>query len=107
MNDLAHFCCQNLACTRYGRRDAGNLSVCGRYAVVRLARAVGGMPTTLMASSWLFPPRTSEIQVDEKWSFVTKNSSLRGYPEMFPCNSRYLNGTAFFKLSCFNNLSIR
>ena len=29
-------------------------------------------PTTLMTSSWLFPPRTSEVQFDEKWSFVAK-----------------------------------
>src|SRR4051812_1404151 len=27
------------------------------------------MPTT---SSWLFPPRTREVQFDEKWSFVAK-----------------------------------
>jgi hypothetical protein len=25
---------------------------------------------TLMTSSWLFPPRTREVQFDEKWSFV-------------------------------------
>ena len=25
-----------------------------------------------MTSSWLFPPRTSEVQFDEKWSFVAK-----------------------------------
>jgi len=25
-----------------------------------------------MTSSWLFPPRTREIQLDEKWSFVAK-----------------------------------
>ncbi len=31
MDDLARFCCQNTACTLYGRRDAGNLSVCARY----------------------------------------------------------------------------
>ena len=30
MDDLARFCCQNLDCSLYGRRDAGNLSVCGR-----------------------------------------------------------------------------
>src|SRR5271157_1986357 len=30
------------------------------------------MPTTLMRSSWLFPPRTREVQFDEKWSFVAK-----------------------------------
>ena len=30
------------------------------------------MPTTLMTSSWLFPPRTREVQLDEKWSFVAK-----------------------------------
>jgi len=30
------------------------------------------MPTTLMRSSWLFPPRTREVQFDEKWSFVGK-----------------------------------
>ena len=31
------------------------------------------MPTTLTTSSWLFPPRTSEVQLDEAWSFVAKN----------------------------------
>jgi hypothetical protein len=30
------------------------------------------MPTTLMTSSWLFPPRTREVQLDEMWSFVAK-----------------------------------
>jgi transposase-like protein len=30
MGDLARFCCQNPDCSLYGRRDAGNLSVCGR-----------------------------------------------------------------------------
>ena len=31
MHDLARFCCQNTGCTLYGKRDAGNLSVCGHY----------------------------------------------------------------------------
>jgi transposase-like protein len=30
MHDLAHFCCPNPDCTPYGRRDADNLSACGR-----------------------------------------------------------------------------
>jgi IS1 family transposase len=30
------------------------------------------IPTTLTTSSWLFPPRTREVQFDEKWSFVFK-----------------------------------
>jgi hypothetical protein len=30
------------------------------------------MPTTLTTSSWLFPPRTREVQLDEAWSFVGK-----------------------------------
>jgi IS1 family transposase len=30
------------------------------------------MPTTLMTSSWLFPPQTREVQFDEKWAFVGK-----------------------------------
>ena len=30
------------------------------------------MPTPLMTSSWLFPPRTREVQLDEAWSFVGK-----------------------------------
>src|SRR5271166_3335153 len=29
-------------------------------------------PMTLTTSSWLFPPRTSEVQLDEAWSFVAK-----------------------------------
>ena len=32
---------------------------------------------------------------------------LRGYPVIFPCNSRYLNGFGFFDMSGFNNLSLR
>lgn len=31
MDDLARFCCQNPECRDYGKRDAGNLSVCDRY----------------------------------------------------------------------------
>jgi transposase-like protein len=31
MDDLARFCCQNGACTDYGKRGAGNLTVCMRY----------------------------------------------------------------------------
>jgi LacI family transcriptional regulator len=31
MEELAHFCCQNVECTEYGKRAAGNLSVCDRY----------------------------------------------------------------------------
>ena len=31
MEELAHFCCQNAECTEYGKRGAGNLSVCDRY----------------------------------------------------------------------------
>jgi LacI family transcriptional regulator len=30
MDDLGRFCCQKPDCPLYGRRDAGNLSVCGR-----------------------------------------------------------------------------
>jgi IS1 family transposase len=30
------------------------------------------MPGLSTTSSWLFPPRTDEIQLDEKWSFVFK-----------------------------------
>jgi hypothetical protein len=29
-------------------------------------------PTTPTRNSWLFPPRTREVQCDEKWSFVAK-----------------------------------
>src|SRR5262245_14752017 len=32
----------------------------------------GSTPTTLIRSSWLFPPRTREVRFDEKWSFVNK-----------------------------------
>ena len=31
MDDLVRFCCQNLECPDYGKRDAANLSVCDRY----------------------------------------------------------------------------
>lgn len=31
MEELALFCCQNQECTEYGKRGAGNLSVCDRY----------------------------------------------------------------------------
>ena len=31
MDDLARFCCQNTQCADYGKRGAGNLSVCDHY----------------------------------------------------------------------------
>jgi transposase-like protein len=31
MDDLTNFCCQNEACRDYGKRGAGNLSVCDHY----------------------------------------------------------------------------
>jgi transposase-like protein len=31
MDDLRRFCCQNPACSLYGQREQGNLSVCARY----------------------------------------------------------------------------
>jgi hypothetical protein len=33
--------------------------------------------------------------------------ALRGYPVIFSCDSRYLNGTGFIELSGFNRLSMR
>lgn len=31
MDDLSRFCCQDTECPDYGKRGAGNLSVCDRY----------------------------------------------------------------------------
>lgn len=31
MDDLSRFCCQNPECADYGKRGAGNLTVCMRY----------------------------------------------------------------------------
>jgi IS1 family transposase len=33
------------------------------------------MPTNSTTRSWLFPPRTDEVQLDEKWSFVYKKQA--------------------------------
>jgi hypothetical protein len=30
------------------------------------------MPSSSTTSSWLFPPRTREVQLDEKWPYVYK-----------------------------------
>lgn len=38
MEDLARFCCQNTTCAAYGQRDAGNLTVCGRFGKGRRLR---------------------------------------------------------------------
>lgn len=38
MDDLTRFCCQNPQCAAYGKRDAGNLSVCDRYGPNRQRR---------------------------------------------------------------------
>jgi LacI family transcriptional regulator len=38
MDDLSRFCCQNPACSLYGQRDAGNLSVRDRYGKLRQTR---------------------------------------------------------------------
>jgi hypothetical protein len=63
MDDLAR---QNSDCTLYGRRDAGNLSVCGRLVgvhrdtVVRLAR-VASLVWSLAV--WAWPPRVPRAHV--------------------------------------------
>ena len=31
MEELARFCCPNTACADYGKRNAGNLTVCDRF----------------------------------------------------------------------------
>ena len=33
------------------------------------------MPSDSTTSSWLFPPRTREVQLDEKWSYVYKKQA--------------------------------
>jgi transposase-like protein len=38
MEELARFCCQNVECSDYGKRDAGNLSVCDRYGANKQRR---------------------------------------------------------------------
>jgi LacI family transcriptional regulator len=38
MEDLTRFCCQNTACAAYGRRNAGNLTVCGHFGKGRRIR---------------------------------------------------------------------
>lgn len=38
MDDVARFCCQNTDCADYGKRNAGNLTVCGRYGANRERR---------------------------------------------------------------------
>lgn len=38
MDELSRFCCQNPACPEYGRRDAGNLSVCAVYGKEKQSR---------------------------------------------------------------------
>jgi LacI family transcriptional regulator len=38
MDDLERFCCQNQNCPDYGRRNAGNLSVCDRYGPLQQRR---------------------------------------------------------------------
>src|SRR5512135_1089926 len=50
----------------------GGLSASIRTPSADWPASPDSMPTTLMTSSWLFPPRTREVQFDEKWSFVGK-----------------------------------
>ena len=38
MDDLARFCCQNNGCSDYGKRGAGNLTVCDRYGPIKERR---------------------------------------------------------------------
>lgn len=38
MDDLSRFCCQNPQCPDHGKRDAGNLTVCGRYGKEKRTR---------------------------------------------------------------------
>lgn len=38
MDDLSRFCCLNSACPEYGKREAGNLTVCHRYGPEKARR---------------------------------------------------------------------
>ena len=38
MDDLSRFCCLNIDCPDHGKRDAGNLTVTGRYGAHRERR---------------------------------------------------------------------
>ena len=53
-------------------------------------------PTTLMTSSWLFPPPTREVQCDEKWAFVGKKQTNfdRNHPDDDQCGD-YWDFVAF------------
>jgi len=45
------------------------------------------MPSNSTMNSWLFPPRTDEVQFDEKWSFVGKKEKhcRPGHPDDYFC----------------------
>ncbi len=45
------------------------------------------MPSSSTTNSWLFPPRTDEVQFDEKWSFVGKKEKhcRPGHPDDVFC----------------------
>jgi transposase-like protein len=40
MDDLSRFCCQNAACPDFGKRNAGNLSVCGLFGKANRLRLI-------------------------------------------------------------------
>jgi len=46
-------------------------------------------------------------RIEGKYVIATAEKSLRGYPVIISCDSRYLNGAGFIELSGFNRLSIR
>ena len=43
MEDLSHFCCQNMECPDYGKRGTGRLTVCMYYGKDRKRRLVVGL----------------------------------------------------------------
>jgi RNA-directed DNA polymerase len=79
--------------------------------MTRIRERIADGRVLALIESFLKAGILSELGREEPWMGAPQGAVvsplLRGYPEMFSCNSRYLNGAAFFNGSGFSNLSMR
>jgi LacI family transcriptional regulator len=81
MDDLSRFCCQKPACDDYGKRGAGNLSVCDRFGKGHRLRLLYCHTCKARFSERkgtpLFQARLSEDKILEVASHVAEGCGVR------------------------------
>lgn len=81
MDEFSRLCCQNTACADFGKRNAGNLSVCGRFGKAKRLRLIYCRTCTARFSERkgtpLFQARLGEDKILAVASHVAEGCGVR------------------------------